>query len=284
MAIEFRKFKIGDEIKIENIIAKTLREVNIKDESIEEIEKLIEYLNKDRILYRAKKFHMYVICDNDKIIGVGAVGPYWDSLTEASLFNIFILPEYQGKGLGRKLIEILENDEYCKNANRIEVPASITGLEFYRHMGYVFKKGGNIVDDEFCYRLEKFPKISNDNNDKFQYNMRPFIDNKYHNYYEFVYLCQKEAYQSYIEDNSLEWNEEIQRDLFKKFITLNKDNIYIIQLNGKDIGFYNGNLIDDNTYEVNDIYINKSYQGLGIEAKILSDISEKYESKYIKIK
>ena len=140
MKIKIRKFKNGDEIEISKIIEKTLREVNIKDEPIELIEKCINSLKPNNILERSTWTHMYVITDEEKIIGVGSIGPYWDSLTESSLFNIFILPEYHGKKIGRVLIETLENDEYFKRADRIEIPASVTAIEFYRHLGYGFKK------------------------------------------------------------------------------------------------------------------------------------------------
>lgn len=75
---------------------------------------------------------------------------------ESSFFNIFVLPEYQGKGIGRQIIQTLEQDTFFKRARRIEVPASITGLKFYQKMGYSFKNGIDIIDDEGLYRLEKF--------------------------------------------------------------------------------------------------------------------------------
>lgn len=49
-----------------------------------------------------------------------------------------MLPEYQGKGVGRKIIETLEGDEFFLRAKRIEIPASFTGAPFYEKMGIVF--------------------------------------------------------------------------------------------------------------------------------------------------
>lgn len=67
-----------------------------------------------------------------------------------------MLPDYQGKGIGRKIVETLENDEYFLRAKRIEIPSSITGCEFYKKFGYNYKNGVNEVDDEGIIRLEKF--------------------------------------------------------------------------------------------------------------------------------
>ena len=76
-------------------------------------------------------------------------------VTESSLFNIFVLPEYQGKGVGRKIIETLEQDGFFLRAERVEVPASITGVGFYRKLGYEYKNGIDRPDEERLYRLEK---------------------------------------------------------------------------------------------------------------------------------
>ena len=110
----------------------------------------------DGVIERAGWTHFYVICDNDIIIGCGAIGPYWGKEDESSLFNIFVLPEYQGKGVGRKIIETLEQDEFFLRAKRIEIPASITACDFYRKLGYTYKNGIDVVDEEHLFRLEKF--------------------------------------------------------------------------------------------------------------------------------
>ena len=61
-----------------------------------------------------------------------------------------------GRGIGRKIIETLEQDEYFLRAKRIEIPASITGTPFYRKMGYDYKNGICTPDEEGLLRLEKY--------------------------------------------------------------------------------------------------------------------------------
>lgn len=150
-----REFK-EDAMEVSALIARTLRETNIRDYSEEYIENDVKILTPEYLIQQSYWTHSYVVCDKDKIIGCGSIGPYWGKEDESSLFRIFVLPEYQGQGIGRKIIETLEKDDYYMRAKRIEIPASITACQFYRKMGYDYKGGINTIDEEQLYRLEKF--------------------------------------------------------------------------------------------------------------------------------
>lgn len=287
MEYSVRRFKLGDEKALCDVIKRDLLEENSKDYTEEQIQHLIDGQNEEVIKRRAEKFHVYTFLDKDKIVGIGMIGPYWDSLTESSFFTIFRDPDYKGKGLGRKIIETLEQDEYYERADRVEIPASISAVEFYKHMGFGFKETeeiiGHIVNDEGQYKMEKYPKISNYNVDINQYNMKPYIDNEFYNYKEFIYQVKKNAYKKYVEECFGEWNENIQRELYEKFINNVKDDTYIIQLNGVDIGFYNGEVLEDGSYEIGNICIIPEYQGRGIGTQVLKDIMKLHKDKDLHI-
>ena len=70
-----------------------------------------------------------------------------------------MLPEFQKQGIGSYIIDTLESDTLFLKAKRVEIPASITAVEFYRKKGYDYKNGNKELDDEQHYRLEKFRKI-----------------------------------------------------------------------------------------------------------------------------
>ncbi|MEE1172161.1 MAG: GNAT family N-acetyltransferase [Ruminococcus sp.] len=154
--MKIRRFAENDAEKVSAMIIRTLKTTNSKDYSEEAIKTLEKQLQPSHILERAGWTHFYVVEENDTIIGCGAIGPYWGSETESSLFTIFVLPDYQGKGVGRKIIEALEQDECFLKAKRVEIPASITAVNFYRKMGYEYKNGIDHPDEEQLYRLEKF--------------------------------------------------------------------------------------------------------------------------------
>ena len=151
-----RRFHEDDAEKVSAMIIHTLKTSNSKDYSAEDINALEKQMQPAGILERASWTNFYVAEEGDDIIGCGAIGPYWGSETESSLFTIFVLPACQGKGVGRKIIETLERDEYFLRAERVEVPASITGVGFYRKLGYEYKNGIDRPDEERLYRLEKY--------------------------------------------------------------------------------------------------------------------------------
>ena len=69
-----------------------------------------------------------------------------------------MLPEKQRRGVGRALIETIERDPMFLRAPRAVIPASINALHFYQGLGYTFAPGGDQLDEEQLYCLEKFPQ------------------------------------------------------------------------------------------------------------------------------
>ncbi|MBP3655368.1 MAG: GNAT family N-acetyltransferase [Clostridia bacterium] len=156
---DIRLMRDADAPAVSALICHTLRTVNIRDYDEAYIERDCAALDPDAILRRAAYTHFYVVCDGERIIGCGAIGPYWGSETESSLFTIFVDPAYHGQGIGRMIIGTLEADAYFLRASRIEIPASITAQGFYRKMGYTYKNGVTEPDEEGLLRMEKHRTI-----------------------------------------------------------------------------------------------------------------------------
>jgi len=141
--------------KVHKLIEKTCRKSFTSYYPPAFIEKVIASLVPEKLKSRASWTHFYVVKEDDKILGCGAIGPYWDSKTESSIFNVFVDPDTQGKGIGRMIIETLENDYYFKRASRIEIPSGLVAIPFYKKMGYEHKNGElNYSNGHFA--LEKY--------------------------------------------------------------------------------------------------------------------------------
>lgn len=153
--MEIRRFTPADAQETAALIAHTLRTTNSRDYPPEYIEVNIASHGPDTLLARSEWAHMYLVCEEGRIVGCGGIAAFWGSETESVLLTIFVHPDMQGRGVGRRIIETLEADEYALRAGRIEIPGSITACEFYKHMGYRCKNG-ETPDDEGLIRMEKF--------------------------------------------------------------------------------------------------------------------------------
>lgn len=89
--MNIRKFLDKDAKEVSALIVTTLRTTNIKDYSSEYIENDVKAFQPQNIIKRASWTHFYVVCDNDKIVGCGAIGPYWNKKDETvcSIFSFY---------------------------------------------------------------------------------------------------------------------------------------------------------------------------------------------------
>ncbi len=150
-----RKYAEKDSEAVLNLIHRNSLEINSEDYGLEFMQKFVDICDAAWLTKRASFCHMYVAEENGCIVGVGGISSYYGSLTESILLNVFVLPEYHGIDIGKKIVQTLENDEYGIRAKRIEVPSSITAKDFYYKLGYKFKNGIEELDEEKHYRMEK---------------------------------------------------------------------------------------------------------------------------------
>lgn len=160
ICVTARRFMDSDAEKVRQLIVRNFLEVNSRDYGLSAMQSLAAEYTADKVSEIASYAHMYVFEWKNDIVGVGAISSYWGSETESILLTIFVLPEFHGKGIGRVIINTLEQDELFTRASRIEIPASITATAFYRKFGYDYKNGIKELDEEGHYRLEKFREVT----------------------------------------------------------------------------------------------------------------------------
>ena len=56
------------------------------------------------------------------------------------IFTRFVNADYRGKGIGKKLVHKLENDNWSIESRLIEIPAAKSSHEFYNKLGYKFRE------------------------------------------------------------------------------------------------------------------------------------------------
>ena len=153
--ITVRRFEDGDETAVSELIRDTLIVSNSADYPEAYLRETIASHSAQAVAKQAREGHLYVVCADSTIIGCGGITGYWGSTTQSYLLSIFVHPEYQKMGIGKRIVQTLESDEYFLRAWRTELGSSITAVDFYRHLGYEYKNGSTEPDEFGVIRLEK---------------------------------------------------------------------------------------------------------------------------------
>lgn len=154
--LSIRRISSEDAFAVSDIIRRNFLEVNIKDYPEEEMKRAAEIYTPEKIQDMSRCTNMYVACLDDKVVGCGAISEFWGRKDESVFLTIFVLPELQGKGIGRQIVEALEQDELFLRSKRIEISSTTTACDFYLKLGYEYKDGIRKLDSEGQYRLEKY--------------------------------------------------------------------------------------------------------------------------------
>ncbi|MCU0093405.1 MULTISPECIES: GNAT family N-acetyltransferase [Pseudomonas] len=126
----------ADAPAISRTILSALRESNVQDYSAEIIEQVAQSFSPLAILHLLTERQFLVATAGSHIVATA-------SLDNDIVRSVFVDPRYQGKGIGRQLMERLQSLAINADLKRLRVPSSITAEGFYASLG--FEK----VRDEF---------------------------------------------------------------------------------------------------------------------------------------
>lgn len=137
--VDIRRYLPGDEETLSILLRRTLLEVNANYCPAGEIEWLYNRYTPEGVAEIARQGHMYVVLEDDVIVGTGTT--IMTGEDECEIIAAFLLPEAIGRGLGRKLFDVLEQDELAAGAKRIWLTSSVNALDFYEKIGYQYVYG-----------------------------------------------------------------------------------------------------------------------------------------------
>lgn len=107
-----------------------------------------EYHSCSKILADAGEGYTVVVELNERIVGTGTV-------CGTNVCRVFVSPSFQGRGLGRMVMEALENSALSQGLCNLDLHASLPSQAFYQHLGYRLREDAfiQVSDDE---RLDYF--------------------------------------------------------------------------------------------------------------------------------
>lgn len=150
MNIYFRRMACSDSVSVKQLIDKA-----IFHRSVQKVYEPSEVAAWDNIytleilVKIAEESHAYLLLDRDSetLLASGYIKLNEDRCS-CHLGMIFTDPEFSNMGIGKKMISILEQDEYAKSTGKIELGSSLSAYRFYRKLGYVCK------DNEYQIELD----------------------------------------------------------------------------------------------------------------------------------
>lgn len=127
--ILLHRFKEHEAKKVSSIIQNNLVQINSKDYPEEVINRMCETFTPGYIVKMSKQRKMYVALIDDVIVGTA-------SIEDDTIYTVFVDVQYHGKGIGKKLMSLLEEIAANNGLQLVKLPASITALKFYEGLGY----------------------------------------------------------------------------------------------------------------------------------------------------
>jgi GNAT superfamily N-acetyltransferase len=127
--ISVREFRLADLDSVKELISRTI-DVCYNGFYLEEVMNYFDMYNWDgNILKAARDGYIVVVETQGKIIGTGSV-------IGDTILRVFIDPGYQKQGLGRLIMNELENRAAANGVNILQLRALANARKFYESLGY----------------------------------------------------------------------------------------------------------------------------------------------------
>lgn len=137
--------------EVHELILLTIDTLNSKDYSPETIKIMKAWQNEESLKKKFTEGTYYLALDNTKVVGIGG-------LVKDEISTMFVLPNYGRQGIGRKILEMLEEKAKVLGIKKLSLGSTISAHEFYAKCGYktikraIHKLDGN---DFEAYEMEK---------------------------------------------------------------------------------------------------------------------------------
>ena len=115
---------------IKTLIGNTLLLSNTGSYRIEEVRSLVQTYSESSVAAMANKSFAKVHLTGNRIDG-------FVCLEGETLQALFVAPDKQGRGIGRILVDVAQEYATDSGYEHLRVPASLTAVDFYEHLGFV---------------------------------------------------------------------------------------------------------------------------------------------------
>lgn len=136
MKISIKSFRTDDCAELSALIIRTTTISNSKDYSQDQIDEFISHFSLEKIRSYASDRATYVAVADDKIVGTAGLAKHYSRKSCAIMLSVFVDPDYQGRGIGKSLVQHVEMHAKEHPSHTMVVPSSLTAHGFYKKLGY----------------------------------------------------------------------------------------------------------------------------------------------------
>jgi GNAT superfamily N-acetyltransferase len=129
MDITVRKFETRDAAAVSTVIREAMRVTNSRDYPPSVLNPLMYYFSPKKVLQLSLERICLVAETDGEIVGTVA-------LENDELETFFVHPDYQGKGVGRFLLQSVEEIAARGKIKTVRVLSSLSAVSFYEKAGY----------------------------------------------------------------------------------------------------------------------------------------------------
>jgi GNAT superfamily N-acetyltransferase len=159
MSFSIEIFNEKDIDELYSFIVDTIKQSYYEYYPEEAINHFIDYSNRTDILDDAKNNYVVVIKNENNIIATG-------TLKYTHIKRVFVSSKYQGQGLGKLIMQDLEQKAKGNNLKLVELHSSLFAKKFYDSLHYKMFKIGNVKVDngELLYYQRMAKKLDSKQN------------------------------------------------------------------------------------------------------------------------
>lgn len=129
--MKIRRYQPGDEVELAELFLGTVREVNRKDYSSEQIRAWApESFDRERWRVRMQNIQPFVCIDGDQIVGFA-------DLQDSGYIDMFYVHhQWQRRGVGTRLFDAIDQDAKARRLTELTSHVSITARPFFESRGF----------------------------------------------------------------------------------------------------------------------------------------------------